>query len=453
MKKITIPITGMHCRSCELLVEDSLSHVAAVDKTVVSHKKGTVEISCGGCEPDMREIEKAIRTAGYDIGTQGEKPLFSRNPEEYKDLGIALLFLAGIYVILKNLGLTSLGGAASATGAGLPVVFLVGITAGLSTCMALVGGLILGISARHAELHLEASLMHKFRPHLFFNLGRIGGYALLGGILGAIGSELQFSGVVLGLLTVAVGVVMFALGVKLLGIFPRLEDSGLTLPKWISRALGIKKEAMEYNHRGAAIMGALTFFLPCGFTQAMQLYAVSTGSFTRGALIMGVFALGTAPGLLGVGGLASAVKGIFAKRFFKFAGILVILLALFNIVNGYSLTGWQIGLQQADKSLPAVAVNDPNVRLENGVQVVTMTEGAQGYSPNKFTVKKGVPVRWVIDAQAPYSCASSLVVSGLNIRKTLQSGQNVIEFTPNQVGRIPFSCSMGMYTGAFNVVE
>ncbi|KKQ40096.1 MAG: Heavy metal transport/detoxification protein [Candidatus Moranbacteria bacterium GW2011_GWC2_37_73] len=82
-----------------------------------------------------------------------------------------------------------------------------------------------------------------------------------------------------------------------------------------------------------------------------------------------------------------------------------------------------------------------------------MKEIASGYSPNKFTIKKGVPVKWVIDAQAPYSCASSLVVSSLKIQKTLKAGENVIEFTPKETGKIPFSCSMGMYTGAFTVVD
>ncbi|NCP77121.1 sulfite exporter TauE/SafE family protein [bacterium] len=41
--------------------------------------------------------------------------------------------------------------------------------------------------------------------------------------------------------------------------------------------------------------GALTFFLPCGFTLAMQAYAITTGSFITGALTMMAFALGTAP--------------------------------------------------------------------------------------------------------------------------------------------------------------
>jgi sulfite exporter TauE/SafE/copper chaperone CopZ len=470
--KFTLAVNGMHCRSCEILIEDSLSQVSDVKKTVVNHKKGTVDIYYDSKKPNASAIEHAIREAGYTIAYDGvgtKRPLLSRNPEDYKDLGIAFLFLLGIYLLLRNFGITSINFGSASNPSSLSVVFLVGLTAGLSTCMALVGGLILGISARHAEIHPEATPMQKFRPHLFFNLGRIGGYALLGGVLGSLGSVLQLSGTALGLLTIIVGLVMLALGMKLTGIFPRMENSGITLPKGIGRFFGIKKHhEKEYSHRGSVITGALTFFLPCGFTQAMQLYAVSTGSFAQGALIMSIFALGTAPGLLGVGGLTSVVQGIFAQRFFKFASIIVILLALFNITNGYNLTGWQLGSDSDDdgSSLSAVnsapsakntpktgSINDPNVKLENGMQTVTMNESSRGYTPNKFTIKKGVPVKWVINAQDPYSCASSITVSSLKIQKTLKVGENIIEFTPNKTGKISFSCAMGMYTGSFTVIE
>jgi sulfite exporter TauE/SafE/plastocyanin domain-containing protein/copper chaperone CopZ len=453
--KTVVSIAGMHCRSCEILVEDSLSAIPGVQRSVVNYKKGTAEIHYTSSKLNMHEVETAIREAGYSVGIDGKKPLFSKNPEDYKDLGIAAFFLAGIYIIFTNLGFggISFAGAGGTSPSSLPVVFLVGITAGLSTCMALVGGLILGISARHAELHPEATPMQKFRPHLFFNLGRIGGYAILGGVLGAMGSVFQLSGSTMGILTIVVGFVMLMLGMKLTGLFPRMENGSISLPTGVSKFFGIKKQhEKEYSHKGSMVTGALTFFLPCGFTQAMQLYAISTGSFTRGFLIMGIFALGTAPGLLGVGGLTSVIKGIFAKRFFKFAGILVIFLAMFNISNGYNLTGLQLG-SALGAGNAATAANDPNVKLENGVQVVSMVESSSGYSPNKFTIKKGVPVRWEIDAQAPNSCASSLVSSKINVRKTLVAGKNVIEFTPAETGSIPFSCAMGMYTGVFTVVD
>lgn len=455
--KIIINAGGMHCRSCELLVEDELSEISNVERSVVNYKKGTVEVHYGENKPDMREVENAIRKAGYTIGGNNKKAWLSSDPEDYKDLGIAFIFLIGAYIVLKNLGIGNIGIGSTTNPSNLGVVFLVGITAGLSTCMALVGGLILGISARHSEIHPEASTLQKFRPHLFFNMGRIGGYALLGGILGSIGSGIQFSAGTLGLLTVIVGVVMLMLGLKLIGIFPKLENGGITLPKFVSRAFGISDHVKEYSHKGSMLTGVLTFFLPCGFTQAMQLYAISTGSFARGAMIMGVFALGTAPGLLGVGGLTSVVKGVFARRFFKFAGILVVFLAMFNISNGYNLSGVQLGTN-ANSKLANIAVNDPlagqaNVKMDGNVQVVSMTETSGGYAPSSFTIKKGVPVRWEIDAKDAYSCASSLMVSKLGIRKTLQAGKNVIEFIPTESGKLPFSCSMGMYTGVFNVVD
>ena len=460
--KLNVQIAGMHCRSCEILVEDNLLEVPGIERVVINYKKGSAEIHYGDKKPSMKEIETAIREAGYHIGVDGKKPLLSKDPEDYKDLGIAVFVLACIYLIFQNLGIggINLAGVGGSNPSSLPVVFLVGITAGLSTCMALVGGLILGISARHAELHPEASAMEKFRPHLFFNLGRIGGYALLGGILGALGSVFQLSSGVMGALIIIVGFVMLMLGMKLIGIFPRMENGGMTLPVGISKFFGIKRShEKKYSHRGSIITGALTFFLPCGFTQAMQLYAISTGSFFRGALIMGFFALGTAPGLLSVGGVTSVMKGIFAQRFFKFAGILVIFLAMFNIANGYNLTGWQLGSSNNGSASSGVCTTDEagcdsaSVTGSTGAtgtvveQVINMTENSSGYVPNSLSVKKGAPVKWVIQANEPYSCASTIVVPSLGIKKSLVAGENVIEFTPTEAGVINFSCSMGMYTG------
>jgi plastocyanin domain-containing protein len=198
------------------------------------------------------------------------------------------------------------------------------------------------------------------------------------------------------------------------------------------------------------LTGALTFFLPCGFTQAMQLYAMSTGHFWSGAMIMGVFALGTAPGLLGIGGLTSVIQGVFAKRFFKFAGLLVIFLAVFNIANGWNLTGWKMfsGSGNGGKN-----ISQDSAAVVDGVQTVNITQSSSGYSPNNFTVKKGIPVKWVINSTDSQTCAASIIFSEFNIRKALKSGQNVIEFTPTETGNFKFSCSMGMYRGTFRVID
>ncbi len=310
----------------------------------------------------------------------------------------------------------------------------------------------MGASARFAEKHPYASPLQKFKPHLFFNLGRIISFFVLGGIIGLGGSLFQLSPFTLGILTIIVGLVMFFLGLQLVEISPRLKTISFTLPKGIARKLGLGNRNQEYSHKNAFMSGAATFFLPCGFTQAMQLYAISTGDVFKGALTMSLFALGTAPGLLGIGGLTSFIKGAFTKPFFKFVGVIVILLATFNISNGINLSGLGTGLPLLNSRNVALA-NTANVTLENGVQIVKMTQTSSGYEPNNFTIKNGVPVRWIINSLDANSCAASIASSKLGIKQVLQPGENIIEFTPKEIGQIRFTCIMGMYSGSFNVVD
>ncbi|MBU3978504.1 sulfite exporter TauE/SafE family protein [Patescibacteria group bacterium] len=449
-----VDIKGMHCASCELLIEEEVTKIPGVRRCKVNYRKGRAEITHDG-QIDSVLIKSAIEEAGYSIG-KDEGHFFSRNPKDYLDLGLAAFALFAIFLLAQALGVFELGSRTGSNYNSLPVVFLIGLTAGISTCMAIVGGLVLGASARFAEKHPLATTLQKFKPHIFFNLGRIASYTILGGAIGYLGSFLQLSTSFLGLLTIAVGLVMLLLGVQLTEVVPGLNRFKIIMPKQISKLLGIQqKSTKEYSHTNSAFMGALTFFLPCGFTQAMQLYAISSGSPLIGALTMGTFAIGTAPGLLGLGGLTSVVKGAFARHFFRFAGIAVVLLAVFNISNGFNLTGFNLGFPQSFTSSTAANAQEknPNAEIKDGVQIVKMAQTTDGYTPNKFTIQKGIPVKWIIDSQDSNNCASALVAPGIGVKKGLAQGENIITFTPEEIGTIRFSCIMGMYTGSFNVVE
>ena len=98
-------------------------------------------------------------------------------------------------------------------------------------------------------------------------------------------------------------------------------------------------------------------------------------------------------------------------------------------------------------------IKDQNVTLENGVQIVHMRETASGYLPNSFTIVRGIPVKWIVTVEETHSCASVLLVPKFKIREFLKAGENTLEFTPTETGSIPFSCSMGMFTGTFNVIK
>ncbi len=459
LQKLTIQIKGMHCRSCEILLEDAISQVAHVKKCEVDWQSGTAKVIFAADRPPAKNaVIRAIRGAGYNIGIAEKQSFFSKNLKDYKDLAMAFLFLAGAYFIFKGLNLPGINLPTNSNAVSFPIVLLVGLAAGFSTCLALVGGLVLGASAKYVRDNPAATAKEKFRPHLLFNLGRIAGYMFFGALLGALGSILQLSSFATGFITVLVGAVMLIMGLQLTNIIPGINNWKLTLPKGIARAFGIQNDSGKYSDNKAMLLGALTFFLPCGFTQAMQLYAISSGNFAAGALIMGLFALGTAPGLLSVGGLVASFKKTATSKFFKFAGVVVVALALFNINNGFNLTGWSNGLSVLASSLNITTASSLQKKLnsiviQDGKQIIKMTENNSGYSPSEFTVQKGVPVRWIIDAQAPYSCASSIIMSKFNIRKNLQAGENIIEFTPTATGRIDFSCAMGMYRGVFYVVD
>jgi len=452
MNTKTISIKGMHCKSCELLIEDELKNIGGVTTVDISHQTGLATIHYEGKDLNYGDVVHAVKQAGYVLGSNQKLPYFSQNLNEYIELGFGTIIVLLIYYILKSLGLFDLNFAKSNNFSSLSVVLLVGLTAGVSTCMALVGGLVLGVASRFSQDNPMASAQEKFMPHLFFNLGRLISFFILGGAIGLIGSAFQLSTSMSGLLIVLVGISMIVLGLQLINIFPKLSVISFTLPKGISKFIGISTHQNNaYSHKSALLMGALTFFVPCGFTQAIQLYAMTTGSFITGAITLAVFAIGTTPGLLSLGGLTSFVKGRSTGLFFKVVGLVVIAMAFFNISNGLNLAGIKIS-GQIKKEITE-QINDPNVVIENGVQVMHMEQNAQGYYPNVFTVKRGTPVKWIIKSVYPYSCASSLVVEKLNIRTNLTEKEQVFDFTPTEAGEIPFSCSMGMYSGTIIVVE
>ena len=337
---------------------------------------------------------------------------------------------------------------------GYGVVLLIGLVAAMSTCIAVTGGLLLSVAARYNEQHPDWSGIQKFRPHLYFNLGRIAGYTAFGAGVGALGSMLTISSRATGALMVAASLVMIILGLRLLKIFPWLSRLQPKMPKFLAHKI---HDLSTTQHKAApAALGALTFFLPCGFTQALQLYILTQGSWIKGALTMLVFALGTLPALLSVGVISSFAKGNFQRYFLKFAGALVVLLGVFNIGNGLTLAGVNVRLPGTSLSggarAAATVLDDPNVTYDGNQQVVKMDVVAFKYQPNHFTIRQNVPVRWEINGVNTYGCQSVILIPKLGITKFIQQGPNVQEFMPTEPGELQFHCSMGMYRGSFTVL-
>ncbi len=447
-KNITVCIEGMTCRSCEVLIERKWKQLGCVCNVEVEAATGKARITYTETAPTVAQLQDALGQEKYVVSVNGTGAKATKT---------SFLQLLGLFAFVLLLGkiLSSIGlfntSFAIGSGMSLGAIFVVGLVAASSSCIAISGGLLLSAAATFKARYGSSGSMGRMRPVLLFVLGRIIGYTVLGGILGLVGQALAPSPMVTSFIAILAAVYMIVMGLDMLQIAPTwLKGLMPRMPKSISHRV-LDAEGKE-SPRMPIILGAATFFLPCGFTQALQLYALTTGSFTTAALSLGVFALGTAPALLALGWASSSLKGKAGRFFFKFSGALVIVLGLWNIQNGLAIAGITLPPPSATASATPnfSSAATPSV---NGVQVIKMNVVASGYEPNHFTIRAGTPVRWEIDATNGGGCASVLISRQLGIQKLLDTNpNNVIEFTPSITGEIPFSCSMGMYRGSFTIL-
>lgn len=446
MKK-TVHIKGMHCKSCEVMLERDIKMIEGVNKVIVSHTRGVAEIYSHDPVDDSL-IQRAIEKNGeYKIVEEHEKRTGDRPKRDFSDylFILALFGIVGTAVfIFGQLGLSQylpdIGGKVGAL-----VALGIGVVASLSTCLALIGGIVMSFGESYpvAEDH-KHPVFSRLVPHLYFHMGRIGGFVLLGGILGLAGSKLTYSVQFNGILTILVALVMLYIGLQVLGLVPNITKLGFALPKGLAHKIdGLKTND---HHFMPIALGVLTFFIPCGFTQSMQLASVASGSFWAGATIMGAFALGTMPVLLGIGfGSSYASKERFGILN-ELIAVVLIFFALYSLNSGLVLAGSSFTLSGLGQKPAAQAT------VTDNVQVVKMDIN-WGFQPSSFTIKKGVPVRWEVNGVTVSGCTNSIVIPKLGIQKQLQQGENVIEFTPAESGILPFSCGMGMVNGQFNVTD
>lgn len=455
MKKLHLKIHGMHCASCEVLIERTLKDIPGVEQVNVRFATGETEIAVSDENITIGRIEDAVRSDGYSVSWWHERHTAAvprkNSSQDYIEIGYVFLFIVATYLLLNRFDILPRGfGITDTMGYGL--VFVIGLVAALSTCLAVAGGLLLAVAAKYNESYPNLSSYQKFKPTLYFNLGRIISYTVFGAAIGALGSVISLSAFGTGILSIIASIVMIILGFQMLHIFPWMKRLQPTMPKFIAHR--IHDFASKESKSAPLTLGALTFFLPCGFTQALQLYVLSKGSPAVGALTMLVFSLGTLPTLLSLGFVSSFAKGSFQKHFIRFSAVLVVMLGFWNINNGLALAGVNVNIGSFAKGVPAQeAALAP---IENSVQIVRMKVVGLEYVPSRFAVRQGIPVEWRIDGSGAQGCAQVITVPSLNITKYLPPDkETVIRFTPQETGNISFSCSMGMTTrgAGFTVLQ
>lgn len=435
-----LTIQGMTCPSCERRIERKLTCMPGVHAVNVSYLAGTVQITT---EPNTTSIEALVAAIGeldyVVVSGGGPTPERPSIRERVLLTSGALLVLFIAFTYLSRLGIMNAFPTAE-VGMGYGMLFVIGLLTSVH-CVAMCGGINLSQSISSAH---RPQGMWAMRPTLLYNMGRVISYTIVGGIVGALGSVVSFSGTAKGIVQLGAGLFMVVMGLNMLNLFPWLRSLTPRLPRFLT-----SRATAAAGSNSPLYVGLLNGLMPCGPLQAMQLYALSTGSPLKGAFSMLLFSLGTVPLMFGLGALSSAMSKRLTGKMMTASAALVVVLGMFMFTSGMALSG--IGLPEL--SAPArPAAGSANVAVvADGVQTVTTRLSPGFYEP--ITVKAGIPVRWTIVAEKGTlnGCNDALIIPAYGIERGLHYGDNVIEFTPGEPGKIPYSCWMGMIRSSITI--
>lgn len=318
--------------------------------------------------------------------------------------------------------------------------------------MAVQGGLLASTIAAREEEDIRAGINHKHTiwPTLAFLATKFVAYLILGFILGSFGSALALSDSARIVMQIAAAIYMILVALNLLNVHPIFRYAVIQPPRFLSKL--VRSQSKSKDLFAPAALGALTIFIPCGTTLAMEAFAISSGSPLLGATIMGVFVLGTAPLFFGLGFLTTVLGDAFRTKFLKLAGVAVLYLGITSLNGGLVVAGSPVTLQTIADSSPiqidlsgGSAEQQGSLQAANGTQEVNVQALANGYSPNYVQIKAGVPVKLNLIAGARLGCTSQFRIPSLGISRSLiPNTVSTIEFVPPK-GKIIGTCAMGMF--------
>jgi sulfite exporter TauE/SafE/copper chaperone CopZ len=444
-------IDGMTCTSCEGRIERKLKNTEGVVDVRASFADGSARVTC---DMDVIGFDAVAEIIGeLDYRVVGEKGEGRPKVDVLKVIWVAVA-LWELYAILDRFGLLDVFYAfpEAKAGMGWGMLFTIGFLTSMH-CIAMCGGINLSQSLsqnpsslpRAMAEHVYGGRFVALRAGFLYNLGRVVSYTLIGGLVGTLGSVVSVSGSARGWVQLVAGAFMVVMGLNMLNVFPWLRRLNPRMPKVFADKIH------SGGNRAPLYVGLLNGLMPCGPLQAMQLYALSTGSFVRGAFSMLLFSLGTVPLMFGLSALSGLLSKKFARGMMTVGATMVVILGIAMFGNGMNLSG-------ISAPIPVFAQNRSDqgifARIDGNVQTVR-TELASGrYAP--ISVQVGVPVRWTIHAEPGTlnGCNNRIVIPEYGrMQKKLEIGDNVVEFTPTRSGTFVYSCWMGMIRGRITVLD
>ncbi|PPD46485.1 MAG: heavy metal transporter [Methylocystis sp.] len=439
---VTFRAHGMHCHGCEHVIEAGLRKLAGVRRARADYPTETVTVDFDAGTIGFDAIRRSVEENGYRV-EEGER----REPSLLRRLAL----IGGAFAVLAALILfdtrwISAGGAPDISQhMSLWLIFLLGLVTGFH-CIGMCGAFVVSYTAADA-----AADRSSLPSHVAFGAGKTLSYTAIGALFGAIGAFIAFTPLLRGAAGMAAGLFLIVFGLNMLGLFAPLRRFRLGLPAPLERWV----YAQASGRRRPFVIGLLNgLMIACGPLQAMYVMAAGTGSPVEGAKMLFAFGVGTLPVMLAFGVVASMLSSAVTHRLLKASGVIVVALGAVMINRGIILTGAGYDLASVVARLrqdeaPVATTSEP----APAAQTIEMDANALGYTPSRFTLIRGVPVKWAINAAEITECNKAIVVPLLGLEFDLKPGRQTIEFTPQKAGVIPWSCWMGMIRGEFLVVE
>lgn len=450
MAKYVLTLSGMTCVNCEQKLVRAVGALEGVVRVEADFISNTVRIETSSAL-DLSSVRQVCTDAGYPlVGVSEEAPAGAGGGSSRRVFPIVaqisgLLALAAIIFLISPRLNFSLHALDSTLGYG--ALFAVGLVTSVH-CIGMCGGINMAQCISYRQKHPDSGVT---RPSLIYNAFRVISYTAVGALAGALGSAFNISGNFKGFISLVAGLFMIVMGFNLLGMMGALRRFIPRLP-----SLNAPSRATRI---GPAAVGILNGFMPCGPLQAMQLYALSTGSPLQGAMAMLFFGLGTFPVMFAFGSVSTMLSGKLTRQLLKVSGILVIVLGViaFDRGLGFIHAGGNGPVQpggpsqgvQTELTVPngsAIAV------MRDGFQEVRVNVWPRGYQP--FVIQQDVPVRltFVVEPGNLNGCNNAIIMPSLELEQRLAVGETTMEFTASETGQFRYMCWMNMIRSTFLVV-
>ena len=353
--------------------------------------------------------------------------------------------------------------------ADLWVAFITGLTTGGLSCMAVHGGLLAGSLANQIEKDISQNSgslkkglqAHIALPILLFLLAKLVVYTLLGYLLGALGSVFQLTVATRAIMQFAIGIFILGNALRMLNVHPFFRYFSFEPPASLTRF--IRRKSKNGTSLFTPIyLGALTVLIPCGVTQGIMAVAVATANPLQGAALLFAFILGTSPVFFLLSYFATRLSAVMEKYFVRIVAVVLLVLGIISVDTGLNLLGSPYSItrlaqsfspaassQQAASSA-APAQSAPESASQTAIKgEIILTVTGSGYEPYTLHAPANTPIKLNLVTNNTYSCARAFTIPELGIEELLpKTGTRIVEIPAQKSGKVmPFTCSMGMYSG------